>query len=176
MSTAAIANGGLGAQQLVRERQDRGVGSLKSEDFFRIMVTELQQQDPLQPSKTSDMISQVSQIRSIELSGQLTNTLDQLAAQQRTAGTSELLGKYIVAQFEGADGQPVNTEGVVTGVRYTSDGLAILDLDNGGQTPASAVSLVTTVEQHEQMTAAGATAKSSGQIRKPGWLDWLKIK
>src|SRR5438094_579914 len=91
-------------------RQDRGVGSLKSADFFKIMITELQQQDPMQPSKTSDMISQVTQIRSIELSGKLTDTLDQLAAQQRTAGTSELLGKYVSAQTNNADGQPVVTE------------------------------------------------------------------
>lgn len=164
MSTTVAVGAPVGVGSAA-PRQDRGIGSLRSEDFFRIMISELRQQDPLQPAKTADMIGQVSQIRSIELSGKLTTTLDQLARQQRTAGASDLLGKYVAAQTATVDGRTTVVEGVVTGVRYTGDGLAILDLDNGGQVPASAVTLVTTVEQHEAAQTAAATRGATAKIQ-----------
>lgn len=128
-------------------RSDRGLSSLKSEDFFKILVTELQQQDPMKPSNTSDMISNVSQIRSIELSGKLSDSLDAIAKQQRTAGTSELIGKYVTAQSTGVDGVPVQKAGVVTGVRFNSDGVAILELDSGDSIVASDVTEITSLDE-----------------------------
>jgi len=122
------------------------LSTLKSEDFFRILVTELRQQDPFEPAKTADMISQVSQIRSIELSKQLTDTLQELAAQQHTAGAAELLGKYVTARLVAADGSEQEVSGVVTGVRFDADGSAVLELDTGQAVPASAIVRVTTVE------------------------------
>jgi flagellar basal-body rod modification protein FlgD len=147
---------GLGTAGGTGSRTDRGVGALKSEDFFKILITELRQQDPLQPAKTSDMISNVSQIRSIEMSGQLTQTLDTIAKQQRTAGTSEMIGKYVVAVTQGPDGTPLGAEGVVTSVQFASDGTAVLELDSGQTVRASDVAQITTVDEAQRrMTAAG---------------------
>lgn len=109
----------------------RGMQSLTSEDFFRILVTELQQQDPLEPAKTSDMISNVSQIRSIELAGRLNETLDRLARQQRAAGAAELIGKHVRALVADEDGTAQTIEGVVTGASVDDQGEILLELDNG---------------------------------------------
>jgi flagellar basal-body rod modification protein FlgD len=125
---------------------NRGLGSLKSEDFFKILVTEMQQQDPFEPTKTSDMISQVSQIRSIELSGKLTDTLDQLTRQQRVSGASELIGKFVQAISVGSDGTQTLHEGVVTSIRFNADGSAVLELDTGEAVPATDVVRVTTLD------------------------------
>lgn len=154
--TALETSTGLNTAGGASARTDRGVGALKSEDFFRILITELRQQDPLQPAKTSDMISNVSQIRNIEMSGQLTQTLDTIAKQQRTAGTSEMIGKYIVAVTQAPDGTPMGAEGVVTSVQFASDGTAVLELDSGMTVRASDVAQITTVEEAERrMSAAG---------------------
>lgn len=136
-------------------RSDRGLSSLKSEDFFKILVTELQQQDPMQPSNTSDMISNVSQIRSIELSGKLSDSLDAIAKQQRTAGTSELIGKYVMSKSTGVDGVPLQKGGVVTGVRFNSDGVAILELDSGDSILAADVTEITSLDQMEKRATEG---------------------
>lgn len=141
------------AEQTRTPRTDRGLSTLKSEDFFKILVTELQQQDPLNPSETSDMISNVSQIRNIELSGKLSDSLDAIARQQRTAGTSELIGKYVAATSTGIDGVPIAKAGVVTGVRFNSDGVAILELDSGDSILASEVTEITSLEQIEKLKA-----------------------
>jgi flagellar hook assembly protein FlgD len=122
---------------------------MRTEDFFQLLVTELQQQDPFEPTKTADMISQVSQLRSMEQASQLTSTLEQLAQQQRTAGASEFLGKFVEAVVAQSDGSTQEVEGVVTGVRFNSDGLAVLELDTGQVVSITDVTRVTTVEPQD---------------------------
>jgi len=132
----------------------RGLNGLRSEDFYRILVTELQQQDPLQPTDTSDLISQVSGIRSIELSSQLSSSLDALANQQRSAGAAELIGKFVSASVVDGTGQTTAISGVVTGVLFDSQGAAILELDTGQVVPFASVQWITTLDEVERRTAA----------------------
>lgn len=139
--------------------RQRGLDSLKSEDFFRILVTEMQQQDPFEPNDTSDMVNQVSQIRGIELSSQLSTTLDALARQQRANGIGELIGKYVMAQPDAVDGAPV--EGLVVGVRFDEQGAAVLELDSGQFVRAADVERVTTLEQVEAERALGTPAPAA---------------
>lgn len=138
-----------GAMGPPRSNQPRGLGGMTSEDFFKILVTEMQNQDPFEPANTADMISQVSQIRSIELSSKLTDTLDLLTGQQRIGGASELIGKYVQAITIAVDGSQTLHEGVVTGVSFTADGLAVLELDTGEAVPATAVVRITTLDAVE---------------------------
>ncbi len=153
MQTVAVS----GAPAAQSTTTDRGVSSMKSEDFFKLLVSELKQQDPLQPAKTADMIGQVSQIRSIELSKNLTDALSQMTQQQRTAGAADLLGKYVTATLHAADGTTSDVSGIVTGVRFESDGTAVLELDTGQTVSAADVTLITSAEAAERAKAA-ATA------------------
>jgi flagellar basal-body rod modification protein FlgD len=174
-----------------RVATDRGLGALRSEDFFKILVTELRQQDPLAPSKTADMINQVAQIRSIELSKRLTDTLTQLGSQQQTAGASALLGKHVTATVTGPDGAKRVVSGIVTGVRFTSDGAVVLELDTGQSVLASNVTRITSPEVAETQTstassgsssddsaaASSGTDKSGGTSKQsiPRLLPWLSL-
>jgi flagellar basal-body rod modification protein FlgD len=150
---------GIG-QPTVGTRSDlpRGLSNLRSDDFFKIMISELRQQDPFEPAKTSDMIGQVSQIRDIELSGKLTDTLDRLTQQQKTTGASELIGKLITADVPIGDGTNATVQGVVTGIRFNSDGTASLELDTGDMVLASQVTRVTSPELAGTAAATGAAA------------------
>jgi flagellar basal-body rod modification protein FlgD len=143
-----------------RATETRGLGAMKSEDFLKILVTEMQNQDPFEPAKTADMISQVSQIRSIELSGKLTDTLDLLTRQQRIGGTSELIGKYVQAVTTAADGSQTLHEGVVTGVFFNTDGSAVLELDTGEAVPATDVIRVTTLSEVERWLSEAQAGES----------------
>lgn len=154
METAAIGGGALSAAQ------QRGLASMKSEDFFRILVSEMQNQDPFEPTKTADMISQVSQIRGIEQSDKLTTTLDHMTQQQRTAGASDLIGRFVHAIVSAADGSAQAISGVVTGVEFAPDGTAMLELDTGSQVRTADVVLVTTPEAAEAAMAQSVLAES----------------
>ena len=132
----------------------RGVSALKSEDFFKLLVTELKNQDPFEPSKTADVISQVSQIRTIEQNAKLTDTLDALGSQQRIGGISGLIGKFVEALRFGPDGEPMLTAGVVTGVRFLSDGEVILELDTGEAVSADDLVRISTPDDAAMNVAA----------------------
>jgi flagellar basal-body rod modification protein FlgD len=133
--------------------EGRGLSGMKSEDFLQILVTEMQNQDPFEPAKTADMISQVAQIRSIELSGKLTDALDLMTRQQQIGGSGQLIGKYVQAITTAADGSQTLHEGVVTGLRFGADGSVLLELDTGEVVPATDVIRVTTVEEVEKWLA-----------------------
>ncbi len=183
METSAIAGVGVATA-----RADRGLSSLSSEDFFRILVTEMQLQDPLSPSETSDMIGQVSQIRSIELSSKLTDTLDTLVLQQKTSSAGGLVGKYVSAEVTAANGAKSSIEGVVMAVRFDSDGSTVLELDTGEAVRMADVKHITTLEALESVLGtpgeqagddedeeAGSDLKE-GQTQKPSLFDpwsWL---
>jgi flagellar basal-body rod modification protein FlgD len=127
--------------------RDQGAAALKSEDFFKLLITEMKQQDPLQPTKTADMISQVSQIRNIELSSQLAESLDQLSKTQRTSVGSALIGKFVTAHIGASNGSVSEVSGIVTGVRFDSDGTAYLELDTGSVVKAEDVVRVASADE-----------------------------
>ena len=156
MSTTAVT----AATTTTQTGTDRSLSSMKSEDFFKILVSELKQQDPLEPTKTADMIGEISQIRSIELSKNLTDALSQITSQQRTAGASELLGKFVTASLTNTDGSTQDVSGVVTGVRFDSNGTAVLELDTGQSVPATAVTRITSA-QAAQAAAASTTTNTA---------------
>ena len=73
---------GAGASQS-RSVPQRGLGDLSTDQFLQIMITELQQQDPLEPVKNQDLLAQVSQIRSLEMTTQLNESFKTLLLQQQ---------------------------------------------------------------------------------------------
>ncbi|MDX2197559.1 MAG: flagellar hook capping FlgD N-terminal domain-containing protein [Phycisphaerae bacterium] len=155
----------------------RDVKSLQSEDFFKLLITELQQQDPLEPSKTEDMIGQVSRIRSIEQGESLNRELGKLAAAQQASGAGTLLGKYVKAEATDDAGIVSTTTGVVTGVRFADDGTTLLDLDSGQTVRLQDVKQVTSSESAGGTGAAAADAPGgptaspkNGGANKPFWL------
>ncbi len=155
-------------------RARAGLDALQSEDFLKLLITELRQQDPLQPNTTGDMLARVSNVRMIELSQRLGATLSDLAAQQRSAGVSDLIGRYVTARLTGDDGRTYETSGIVTGVRFDRQGAAFLELDTGESVPALAVVHVTAPETAEtaraaaaRETAGDATARRSSGASAP---------
>lgn len=153
---------GANGTELLSSPRDRGLSDLKTEDFFKILVSELKQQDPFEPTKTADMIGQVSQIRSIEQSAKLNTTLDALANRQYASGASDMLGKFVVALTQTPDGGAQPMDGVVTGVRFTADGKSILELDNGDVVRLEDVIQVTTPENAASIDADALAAQVLG--------------
>ncbi len=142
MEAAAIGSVASAAGETTGKRfQDLG-----NEDFFALLIAQLQSQDPLNPTDNQQLVAQMSQIRQIEQSVTLNDTLGTLASEQRFGATSGLIGHYVAGTLQDHNGAPVVVQGVVVGVRYEPDGRAILDLHDGSVLPADKVSQVTLVE------------------------------
>jgi flagellar basal-body rod modification protein FlgD len=85
------------------------INDLDLSSFLKLMITELQQQDPLNPLDNKDMLNQIAQIRSIGASDKLTSTLDSVLLGQNIASATNLIGADISALSD--DGQSI--QGVV---------------------------------------------------------------
>jgi len=64
-------------------------------DFLKLMIAELQNQDPLNPMDNSEMLQQISQIREIDASTRLTQTLDAVLLGQNLSSASNMIGKLV---------------------------------------------------------------------------------
>lgn len=87
-----------------------GFSGLTAEDFLKILITELQNQDPTEPVSNQDLIDQLSSIQSLQSNVDLGETLDNLAQSQLkgnfTSSAASLIGKQISARDE--SGQTVS--------------------------------------------------------------------
>ena len=84
------------------------------EDFLRLMIAELQNQDPLSPSDNKDMLNQINAMRQIVSSDKLSNSIEAIMLGQSVATASNLLGKTV----KGTNQLGVETTGVVDRVVF----------------------------------------------------------
>jgi flagellar basal-body rod modification protein FlgD len=106
---------------------------MSSEDFLRIIFTELTNQDPLKPSDSSALLQQLSTIRSIESDLKLTQQLDKLVQGNQLASAGNLIGKFIgglTEDFHGVAGWVVAVLKQGNAVYLELDTGWILPLDN----------------------------------------------
>jgi flagellar basal-body rod modification protein FlgD len=103
-----------------------GLSALTSEDFARIIFTELGKQDPLQPSDTNALIEQISSLRSIESNMDLSKQLGKLVSQNEFASAATLIGKRV----SGVTDSQARASGTVKSVLRTDDG-AVVQLTTG---------------------------------------------
>lgn len=101
--------------------------SLNASDFLNLMVTELQNQDPTQPTSNEDLLQQMSEIGQMESSTSLQSTLTSMATQNQIGAASSLIGKSV----QGTDANSNPLSGNVTSVQVSTSGVS-LSLDSGG--------------------------------------------
>lgn len=99
---------------------------LDTGEFVKILITELQNQDPLDPQDSAALLEQLSSIRNIESQTSLNEELKSLVNQNQVAVAGNLIGKLV----NGIDTFNTPTTGLVTSIRVTNDGV-LLELDNG---------------------------------------------
>ncbi len=70
---------------------------LNIDHFLTLMITEMQNQDPLDPLKNAEILQQISQIREIGATDQLTDTLESVLLGQNVSSATNLIGKTVRA-------------------------------------------------------------------------------
>ncbi|MBN2293177.1 MAG: hypothetical protein JXM70_12170 [Pirellulales bacterium] len=70
------------------------------DDFIQLMITELQNQDPLNPMDNEQMLGQIGQIREIASNDKLTESLDALMLSQGITMASNMIGLKVEALSE----------------------------------------------------------------------------
>src|SRR5688572_24133198 len=86
---------------------------LKTEDFINMMITQLKNQDPLEPAKNQELLAQMSQIGQLQSQSMLTDSLKSMVLQNNLGAAGNLIGKMV--QGKNARGEDV--DGLVSSVR-----------------------------------------------------------
>lgn len=116
-------NSGAGA---VGASSTDAFSALTSEEFVKIMFTELGNQDPLKPNDSQALVEQMANLRSIQSDLDMSTRLASLVSQNQLASAGGLIGKRV----GGLDENNYRVSGVVTSVLKTGEG-AVLSLEGG---------------------------------------------
>ena len=125
MTTLAAQASGPASSVAPRQIKSKSM-ALKTEDFIKMMITQLQNQDPLEPAKNQELLAQMSQIGQLQSSTSLQESLQGMVLQNQIGSASGLIGKTV----KGLDSADAPVEGVVNSVKVSADGVG-LEPDNG---------------------------------------------
>src|SRR3954469_24512374 len=78
-------------------KQVHDLKDLDINQFLKLMVTELTNQDPLNPMDNTQLVQQIGEIRQISATTQLSDTLNAVQAGQSLTTASSLIGKKVTA-------------------------------------------------------------------------------
>jgi len=77
------------------DRADTGFNGLSSEDFLKILIAQLQNQDPSNPMDSDQLLQQVSAMRALQSNIELSDSLKSLTMSQQLTSATSFLGKQI---------------------------------------------------------------------------------
>ena len=80
-----------------------GLQSLDANQFLKIIVAELQNQDPTQPMDNTQLAQQMGQIQSLTATTKLSSAVDTLQSGQSLTAASSLIGKKVQALTDAGD-------------------------------------------------------------------------
>ena len=141
--------------------------TVSSEDFLKLLITELTHQDPLDPMDNQQLLNQLSAIRTMEYNMQLTETLKQMLTQSQMGSAASLIGKMI----EGKDVFGVDVKGIVESLQIV-DGQVSLTVD-GAKVPFEGVFRVLDAPDETGTSVLGPAI--AGDLNNDGVLDAMDL-
>jgi flagellar basal-body rod modification protein FlgD len=117
------ATGGVTGQQGQQTTTGDAFSKLDTSSFLQMLVAELQNQDPMNPMDNTQILQQVSQIKTIASDEKLTESIDAMQLQQNVTTANGMLGRTI----SGLSDDNKNISGKVDAVSI-SDGTAKLHI------------------------------------------------
>ncbi len=111
---------------------------VSQEAFLKLLVAQLTHQDPLDPMKDTEFMSQVAQLQALDEQINMTKTITGMRLDAQLRAGSELIGRQVSGDTDAGSA----AAGEVTSVSVRSD-KTYLQLDTGFQLPYENVTGVT---------------------------------
>jgi flagellar basal-body rod modification protein FlgD len=116
-ATTGTSSGSSSASTSSAVAGTNGLQDLDINQFLKLMVSELMNQDPLNPMDNTQLVQQIGELRSIAASDQLTTSLQSLQTQQSLTTAASLIGKQVSA----LDSKNNNVSGTISAVTVQVD-------------------------------------------------------
>lgn len=118
MSTSGVNNNGSASQTSSSSSTGSSSGdawnNITPDDFLKMLITQLQNQDPTNPTDSDKLLQQISEIRNIQATSDLTSTLNMVLLEQTFSAASALVGKSV----EGLADDGTKVTGTVDSVTF----------------------------------------------------------
>ncbi|XXM73524.1 flagellar hook assembly protein FlgD [Lysinibacillus sphaericus] len=130
---------------LQTKKREGGNDILGKDDFLKILMTQLQNQDPMNPMQDKDFIAQMATFSSLEQMTNLTKTMEKFVENQNQSqliSYNQFVGKQVTwhkISNSGTDDAPEITEGegIVKGIRFKEDNVEFVMEDGTVLTPGN---------------------------------------
>ncbi|HME03439.1 MAG TPA: flagellar hook capping FlgD N-terminal domain-containing protein [Solirubrobacteraceae bacterium] len=109
-------------------------GELDKNDFLKLMVAQLQAQNPMEPTSDTEYTAELAQFSQLEQTTNIAQTSSELVGSQKIAQAVALIG-HTVSYLDASTGATV--EGKVQKVDITSSGASLTVEGVGGIEPAA---------------------------------------
>ena len=122
-----------------RDERKTGEGVMGKDDFMKLLIAQLQNQDPTNPMKDNEFIAQMAQFSSLEQTMNLSKSFDKFAEAQNQSQLiqyNSFVGKSIkwheISDKVGEDGKPIVNEGtgMINSVKFVN-GSAVFTMQDG---------------------------------------------
>lgn len=138
MNTSSVT-----ATQAVQAQKTEMPGQLGKDDFLKILVAQLSNQDPMQPMQDAEFIGQMAQFSSLEQMTNMNTSMNKFVDRQLQSSMTDyadLIGKNVQWQANNEV-----SSGKVQAVLY-KEGTVLAELDNGQQVDVSLLERIETRE------------------------------
>jgi len=98
-------------------------------DYMKLLVTQLQNQNPLEPLDNKDMSAQLAQFSQLQQTENLNTSFSKVLESVQRSYASSLIGKEVSFKTQAADGDIETQTGEVEEVTIADDGAILLIVD-----------------------------------------------
>lgn len=121
--TSAYAGGNISMGEKIANESERT--NLDKDDFLKLLMTQLQHQDPLSPMESADMMAQMAQLSTVEQITNMSSTMEKLSDAllgSKVEQGAGMLDKNIVA----VNGEGQEVSGKITKVQFNDGVMELL--------------------------------------------------
>ncbi|WP_175988993.1 flagellar hook assembly protein FlgD [Bacillus sp. Marseille-Q1617] len=130
---------------LQTKKREGGNDILGKDDFLKILMTQLQNQDPMNPMQDKDFIAQMATFSSLEQMTNLTKTMEKFVENQNQSqliAYNQFVGKQVtwhkVTESDSDEAPEIEEgQGIVKGVRFKADNVEFVMEDGTILTPGN---------------------------------------
>ncbi|MEC9124226.1 MAG: flagellar hook capping FlgD N-terminal domain-containing protein, partial [Verrucomicrobiota bacterium] len=112
------------------EQSERNGSYMQMDDFLQLLTSQISNQDPLEPMKDTEFISQMANIASLEQMQQFTKGFESFADSQKDMVAQAYLGRLVSISNEGTE-----VSGLVESVEKSEDGKISVLVSGKGYDP-----------------------------------------
>jgi flagellar basal-body rod modification protein FlgD len=116
MSAVNSVTGSSSSQNNVSDAVASATKQLSQQDFLNLLVAQMTSQDPLNPTSSQDLLSQMTQFSTLSTNTTLQQDISQMNSTQELTAANTLIGKQVTLMVDSS----TTAQGIVSGVDSSS--------------------------------------------------------